>query len=185
MFLLVGLASAASSVLSAEKRVLICWFSRSGTTKRVVDVLLSQLNADMFEITVDADYKGVIGLFRSLWHCFCKTRPALTRAVPDFSKYDAIVIAGPVWNWDLPPPLASFLAAADFGGRPVVPLGTADSNMGKYVENLGASLKNGKFVRSAGFTAVGKETRESLAEKVKVWASGAADNRTSPRASEF
>jgi flavodoxin len=185
MFLFVGLASAAASVLSADKRVLICWFSRTGNTKRVVDVLQAQLRADLFEIKVDADYNGLIGVFRTIWHSLRKARPALTSALPDFAKYDAIVVAGPVWGWDIPPPLVSFLAAADFGGRPVVPLGTARSTMGGFVESLGASVRNGKFIKNVGFIAPEKEAAESLAEKVKWWASCAASDDAPPAGSDL
>jgi flavodoxin len=169
MFVLVGLVSAAGSVLSADKRILICWFSRSGNTKRVVDTLQPFLRADLFQIKVAADYNGVTGLFRSLWHCLRRTRPALTTPPPDFSKYDVVVVASPVWGWNVSPPVASFLAACDFAGKPVVPLGTCQSNMGKYVENMGASLRNGRLIRKAGFTAVEKETEQSLTSKVMSW----------------
>jgi flavodoxin len=169
MFVLVGLVSAAGSVLSADKRILICWFSRSGNTKRVVDTLQPILRADLFQIKVNADYSGAAGLLRSLWHCLRRTRPALTVRPPDFSKYDVVVVASPVWSWDVSPPVASFLAACDFAGRLVVPLGTCGSNMGKYVENIGASLRNGRLVRKEGFAAVEKETEQSLTKKVMSW----------------
>jgi flavodoxin len=169
MFALIGVAGAAGPLLSADKRILICWFSRSGNTKRVVDTLQPILRADLFQIKVDADYSGATGLFRSLWHCLRRTRPALTVRPPDFSQYDVVVVASPVWGWDVSPPVASFLAACDFAGRQVVPLGTCQSNMGKYVENVGASLRNGRLVRRAGFAALEKETDQSLTKKVMSW----------------
>jgi flavodoxin len=148
------------------KRSLICYFSRSGSTKRVVDALHSKITSDVFEIKPDVNYQGFFGVFR----CMISTPSA--PAVPDFANYDVIFVAGPVWAWTLPAPLIAFLDAVDFGGKHVVALPTAASNIGKFNEDMAAKVKNGQFVAKPGFLGVGKDSDDQLSEKVTAWLVG-------------
>jgi flavodoxin len=148
------------------KRSLICYFSRSGLTKRVVDVLHSKIASDVFEITPDVNYKGFIGLCR----CFVST-PS-TPPLPDLANYDVVFVAGPDWGWTIPDPLIVFLDAMDFGGRHVVSLPTATSKQGKFNEDMAVKLKNGQFVPKLAFFAVDKDSPERLDQKVTAWLDG-------------
>jgi flavodoxin len=148
------------------KRSLICYFSRSGLTKRVVDVLNTKITSEVFEVKSDVNYQGFFGIFR------CALSTPSAPALPDFSNYDVIFLAGPVWAWKLPAPLTAFLDAADFGGKHVVSLPTAGSDIGKFNEDMAAKVKNGVFVAKPGFCAIGKDSDEQLAQKVTAWLEG-------------
>jgi flavodoxin len=171
MFLLLSLASAA--VLGPGSKVLICWFSRSGVTKHVVDTLQPVLNADVYEIRTGASYAGLLGGARSMLHLVTGEEPQLTGALPDVSKYDAFIIATPIWAARPARPIISFLHAVDFGGKPVIPLSTCRSNAGGFLnafkKNLGT---HGKFVSAEPFYDVGSKSDAALAELVKQWAAG-------------
>jgi flavodoxin len=163
---------AAPSVFAGDKRVLICWFSRSGLTKRVVDILQPLIHADLFEIKVDSNYGGISGYLRAGWHYMRSIQPGLASQAPDFASYDVYVVASPVWAWTIPAPISSFLDASDFGGKPVIALETSGGQPGSYLDAFQAKLKNGTLIRKGGFARVEKETDESLAAKVRAWLDG-------------
>jgi flavodoxin len=148
-------------------RSLICFFSRSGLTKRVVDVLRSKIRSDLFEIKSSADYSGVSGFLRGCLHALWGG-PLLQDPLPDFSAYRTVIVAGPVWG-GLSAPLVAFLEAADFGGKNVISLATAGGHFGKYNEDFGSRVKNGQYRATEGFLAVQRETDETLDAKVNAW----------------
>jgi flavodoxin len=160
------------SVFGADQRVLICWFSRSGLTKHIVDILQPLVHADLFEIKVESDYGGITGYLRAGWHYMRSIQPGLVSQAPDLSSYDVYIVASPVWAWTIPAPLSSFLDASDFGGKPVIALATSGGQPGSYLDAFQAKLKNGQLIRKDGFVHVEKETEESLTAKVRTWLEG-------------
>jgi hypothetical protein len=57
----------------------------------------------------------------------------------------------------------------DFGGKPVVPLGTANSNMGSFLKDFQGRLRNGEYVQKEGFLDVGHWTAEQEKTKLSRW----------------
>jgi flavodoxin len=171
MFLFLSLGSAA--VLGPDSKVLICWFSRSGLTKRAVDKAQSLLNADVYEIQTGSSYTGLVGGMRSVLHMITSEKPPITGPLPDLTKYDAIIVATPVWSFKPAPPVMSFLSAVDFAGKPVIPLATCKSNARRFLDVFKATLgTRGRFVSAEVFYDVGGKSDAALEEIVKNWVKG-------------
>jgi flavodoxin len=162
----------AESVFASDARVLICYYSRTGLTKRILDILQPLVHADLFEIKVDVDYSGLGGHWRAGWHFLWSTVPSLASQPQDFGSYNVYIIAGPVWGCGPAMPISSFLEASDFGGKPVVALATSGSTPGNYMRRLQGKVKNGRTILTEIFRHVDKETDESLAVKVRKWLEG-------------
>jgi flavodoxin len=162
----------AATILAGAK-VLICWYSKSGMTKRVVDVLAKQLGdrAVIYEVKTDIDYQGFGGTVKVLWHAVTGRAKDqhIVGETPSLSDFGTIVIAGPVWGYKVSSPIAKFLSGLDFEGKPVIPLATCESNMAGYLDDMAPQIKNGQYIRKDGFYGVKKETDESLAQKVTKW----------------
>lgn len=47
----------------------------------------------------------------------------LKNPIPDLSAYDVIYLGTPIWWYDLPAPVSTFLKKADLSGKTVVPFG--------------------------------------------------------------
>jgi flavodoxin len=166
---------ASPSVLTPGTKVLICWFTRTGYTKRVVEILKPRLSADLFEIQTAVKYTGIIGGIRSIAHSMTGGGPRgqqLTTALPDLSVYDVFIVACPIWNFVHPSPVAAFLAAADFGGKPVIGLATCASKMRGFNDALGADVVTGRFIAKDAFYDVGNKSQEVLEEDVTRWLDG-------------
>jgi flavodoxin len=163
---------AAETVLTPGAKILICWFTRTGLTKRVVGVLQPILHADLYEIRTDITYTGIIGGLRSIIHSIGGKEQQVTGALPDVSQYDIFVVACPIWNFKPPPPVSAFLAAVNFNGKPIIGLSTCTSKMGEFLDKLQSEVVNGRLIRKDSFYDVGRKTDVVLAETVNQWLVG-------------
>jgi flavodoxin len=137
---------AAPSIFAGDKKVLICWFSQSGSTKRVVDVLQPRVKADLFQIQ--------------------ESGPS---TAPDLAPYDVFIIACPVWYYKAPPAVKQFVQGANFAGKPVVALPTDGSGAGGFLKDFARDVKNGQFIAKEGFTRVNSMSDDGLKAKVTEW----------------
>jgi flavodoxin len=168
MFVLISLVSA--RVLTAESKVLICYYSAAGSTKRVVDTLKPTLNADVYEIKSEPSYKGIAGYFLSLWHFINSYIPPVIPPLPDVSKYDAFIIATPVWWYKPAQPVISFLRTVNFQGKPVFPLATYRRSLRGFFDVFKEELGDrGVFTKTEAFSAIGSKSDAALGEIVNGW----------------
>ncbi|PWE17169.1 hypothetical protein DDZ18_05580 [Marinicauda salina] len=87
-------------------KTLIVYYSRTGTTKRVVEALARAIRADTAEIRCEAYRPGVLRLIKAVMDAG-RRRPCAPIHPPhlDYAPYERVVIAAPVW-----------------AGRPALPL---------------------------------------------------------------
>lgn len=90
-------------------KTLIIYFSRTGVTKKVAEILKEKLGADIENITNNVNYQGVIGYFRA-------GREGMKRLLPEINPlnskpedYDLVVVGTPVWSFTMASPVRSFL----------------------------------------------------------------------------
>ncbi len=88
-------------------KILIVYYSKTGNTRIIATELAKKFKADIDEIT-DKKKKGIFGL---IWAC----RQAMNKKSSEiiYSKnpksYDLVILGGPVWAWNLIPPLRKYL----------------------------------------------------------------------------
>jgi hypothetical protein len=163
---------AAGPVLGPDKRVLICWFSGTGQTRRVVDAVAPRIHADLYQIKGHVEYTGWTGFVKSVWRSLRKSHDCVVSELPDAAAYDVFVIACPVWAWRAPQLIETFVRAVDFGGKPVIPLSICQSNATGFLEDLTLHVNNGRVLQKEGFYGVNKLSDEQLAAKVTEWPEG-------------
>jgi hypothetical protein len=100
-------------------RTLVLYFSNTGHTQQVAEVLARELHAELGEITC-ARYLKWYGPVAMAWDIFTRNLPAIDVVIPPEASYDRIVVGGPVWAARAAPPVLSFLrshrkAASAFG----------------------------------------------------------------------
>jgi hypothetical protein len=68
-----------------------------------------------------------------------KSRPAMAET-PRLAGYDTVFVGFPIWWYQAPRIIQTFLESADFSGKTVIPFATSGgSGMGKTVELLRSS----------------------------------------------
>lgn len=90
-------------------RILVIYYSRTGTTKRAATEIANRLGADLEGISEDAQRLGLRGYLRSALEATFQETTEIDRVVRDPSSYDLVVIGSPTWNASLSSPVRSFI----------------------------------------------------------------------------
>ena len=134
---------AAGAAFGAERKILLAYFSPTGTTKGVAGAIARTLGGDLYEITPEKPYTAA----DLDWHDKMsrssvemadeKSRPALAGALPDMGRYETVFIGYPIW-WGIAPRIVqTFAEACDLKGRTVIPFCTSGgSPFGKSADLL-------------------------------------------------
>jgi flavodoxin len=144
-------------------KILVAYFSASGTTARLAKNVADTLGGDLFAIEpvepyTSADLNWNNSRSRSSVEMNDKSsRVAIARKVENMADYDTIVIGYPIWWGVAPHIINSFLESYDLTGKTVIPFATSGgSGIGSPETYLkasakGATLRKGKLLRvSAG-----------------------------------
>ena len=126
---------------------LVAYFSASGVTAKVADMLADAVGADIHEIRpkvpyTKADLNWMNKKSRSSIEMADKTiRPEITESNVKIENYDVIFLGFPIWWYVAPTIINTFLESADFSGKKVILFATSGgSKFGKTVEELKISV---------------------------------------------
>lgn len=151
-------------------KVLVVYYSLSGHTKQIAEIIKQETNADIYEIKTLEKLDTVPWFYMTLREQLKdKTYPEIQKDFPDFSQYDMIFVGAPVWWYTMATPLYSFLQQVDFGGKKVVPFSTQGSNFGTYFEDFAAQAKNADIQLSQSFNNLPEKYREEEHNKIIQW----------------
>ena len=128
-------------------KVLVAYFSASGTTEKVARNLAQAANAALYEIRpavpyTKADLNWMDKKSRSTVEMNDKSsRPALADQNANIADYDTILLGFPIWWYVAPTIINSFLESYDFSGKKVVLFATSGgSGFGQTVAGLKGSV---------------------------------------------
>lgn len=143
------------------KKRLVAYFSASGVTKKVAEMVAGAANCDLYEITpkvpyTTADLNWMDKKSRSSVEMSDKTiRPEIAGTDLDVSAYDEILIGFPIWWYVAPTIINTFLESHDFTGKKIILFATSGgSGFGNAVKELqpsapGAEIVEGKLLNRA------------------------------------
>lgn len=106
-----------------NKRILVAFFSYSGTTQSVAEQLSSRIGADLFEIAPAEEYSSLY--LRSNREIRRGERPELSAEVENMEEYDIVFVGYPVWFHATPAPVNSFLESYDLTDKLIIPFCTS------------------------------------------------------------
>ena len=138
---------------------LVAYFSASGVTKKIASRLAEAAGADLFEIrpvipytSADLDWTDRHSR-SSLERNNPDARPEIAEQLEHMDQYEEIFIGFPIWWYEAPAIIHTFLESYDFSGKTIIPFATSGgSGMGKTVEKLKpycaktAQWRNGKLL---------------------------------------
>ena len=154
---------------------LVAYFSASGVTAKVADMLADAVGADIHEIRpkvpyTKADLNWTNKKSRSSIEMADKTiRPEIAESNVKIENYDVIFLGFPIWWYVAPTIINTFLESADFSGKKVILFATSGgSKFGKTVEELKISVPDsceiieGKLLNGRQTIASVKEWTDTL-----------------------
>lgn len=130
------------------KKVLVAYFSFSGTTKGYAEKIAKMADADIFRIEAaepyteaDVDWTNDNSRVNKEMKTNPDSRPAIARKVDNLKDYDVVFLGFPIWWYIEPNIINTFLEAQDFKGKTIVPFFTSySSGPGKTDDHLHKSI---------------------------------------------
>ena len=156
-------------------KALTVFYSLSGNTKKIVDMIHSHIGGDIAEIETSAPYEGDYNsvVKQGKEEVESGFSPKLKPLSVDIEKYDTVIIGTPVWWYTFAPAIKSFLEENDLTGKTVYPFATNGGWIGHTFKDFkkmcsGAEVKNGLNVRFDGNTLrTGESDIADWIEKIK------------------
>lgn len=151
----------AGSAAPAQGKVLVVYFSATGTTKRVAEMIASTTNADIFELTPadpytsdDLNYNDRNSrVYKEHADASMRDIKLTADTVENFAQYDTVYIGYPIWWGEAAWPVNSFVKANDFSGKTVIPFCTsASSGVGDSAKALKELAKGGNWKDGTRFS---------------------------------
>lgn len=165
-------ALAASCSGSKSPKVLVLYYSQSGSTAAVAEEIASRLGAESEAILpvlpYDGDFQATVE--RGRVELESGALPEIKPLAHNVADYDIIFLGYPVWFGTFAPPVSSFLEDNDLAGKKVVPFctfgsGGLDSSVRDLKEKApAAEILPGYGVRAARMAAVPAEVDRFLKE---------------------
>ena len=134
---------------------LIAYFSWSGNTEAMANLIQQETGGDLFEITpaipYTDDYNELLDVARQEQDE--NARPELAAQVENWESYDTVFVGYPDWWSDAPMLVYTFLESYDWTGKTLIPFCTSGgSGFGRSLNNLeasapGASILEGLHVQ--------------------------------------
>lgn len=110
-----------------EDRVLVAYYSYTGTTEKVANQIAELTGADTAKIDRAEPYPEDVNEAAEN-EIKSGARPEITVSVEDISSYDTIFVGYPVWYDEAPAMIATFLENNDFSGKTIIPFCTSSSD---------------------------------------------------------
>ena len=111
---------------AGDSNILVAYFSWSGNTQQVANWISDKTGGELFRITPEVDYTEDDVFDRAQDELNSGTRPPLSSHIDSetMAEYDVIFVGFPIWWYDLPMPVWSFLEESDLSGKTIIPFFT-------------------------------------------------------------
>lgn len=147
---------------------LVAYFSWSGNTEQMAQMIQEETGADLFEIEPAApytdDYDTLLDVAQQ--EQADNARPEVASQVENWDSYDVVFIGYPDWWSDAPMLIYSFLESYDWEGKTLIPFCTSGgSGFGRSLEKLsdsapGAEILEGLHVSGSSVGSAGDEVAD-------------------------
>lgn len=158
------------------EKILVVYYSATGSTKRVANYIAAATDADVFELEpvepyTSADLNWNNQNSRVVYeHNNPEARDVelVAETVPDWESYDTVFIGYPIW-WGIASwPVNRFITSNDFTGKTVIPFCTSSSSgfgqSGELLEEMAGTgnWQTGMRFRSGASESIVREWVTSL-----------------------
>lgn len=157
---------------TVENKILVVYYSASGNTERIAEIIAEDTQADIFEIVPEKIYTEADLDWTDDGSCVNREHnddalqdiPLVTTQVEDFDSYDVIFIGYPIWWQEASWVVNNFVIENDFAGKKVIPFCTSSSSgIGDSAIDLAKKAGTGDWQEGIRFSESADEG------DVKVW----------------
>ena len=147
----------AQTSTSKDGKILVAYFSWSGTSERIAKNIIAQTGADSFRIERAVPYSSdyqTTAYGDAMTEAQTNARPAIKDPLASVAQYDKIILCYPIWWHTAPMTVGTFLESYDLTGKKIYPVSqSASMDRSQYEESVtfirgcakGASVEEGIF----------------------------------------
>lgn len=160
---------------------LVAYFSWSGNGQQMADWIADETGGDLFRILTEEPYGDDFDSTaeRAQEELNSETRPALSTHIdPEImAQYDVIYLGFPVWWYDLPTPVWTFLEEYDLSGKTIIPFFShnGSSNGANSLSRITALAQGATVLTDDALSIRGSSVEHSEAQ-VRKWAAETSGN---------
>ena len=158
-----------TSATGDSSSVLIAYFSWSGNTEQVAQIIQQETGGDLFEIAPATaytdDYNELLDIAQQ--EQSDNARPELAGQVENWEQYDTIFVGYPNWWSDAPMAVYTFVESYDWSVKTLVPFNTsASGGFGRSLSGLEESASGATILDGLSFT---ERTLGDAQSEVTTW----------------
>ncbi len=151
-------------------KVLIIYYSWSGKTHEIAEMIQEKTGADMCRLETVKTYLPLPEIYQEAKEEVANGYlPELKTTIPDLGSYDLIIIGSPIWWYSIAPAVLTLLSQQDFNGKTVTLFTTHEGELGDYYDSFSHSIQNAKILRGENFHNNLFKTPEALDNKILAW----------------
>lgn len=90
-------------------KILIAFYSRTGTTKKIAEAIAGKIAVDLEEIKDTVERGGAMGYLRSGRDAMKKKTTKLEPLKLEPEQYDLAIIGTPIWGWNMSVPVRTYI----------------------------------------------------------------------------
>lgn len=127
---------------SGSGKLLVAYFSWSGTSERIAQNIISQTGADSFRIERETPYStdySTVAYGDAKTEADTNARPPIKEPLASVAEYDKIILCYPIWWHTAPMTVGTFLESYDLTGKKIYPISQS------------ASMDNSQYQQSVTF----------------------------------
>jgi flavodoxin len=117
-------------------KILIVYYSRTGSTKKVAEALQTQLACDIEEIKTKKSYAGPVGFILAGKEASQRALPEIEPTEKNLANYDLVILGTPIWAWNISSPLRTYINKNKEKFSKVAVFCTMGGDFGKAFEEI-------------------------------------------------
>ena len=162
-----GIDNDPEAPISGESNVLVAYFSWSGNVQQMSRWIAEETGSDIFRIVPEESYGEEFGSCadRAKNELDNGIRPAISEHIDKeiMDKYDVIYVGFPVWWYDLPMPVWTFLEEYDLSGKTIIPFFShnGSSNGAGSLDTISKLAPNSEILTDDAISVRGSNVADS------------------------
>jgi flavodoxin len=130
---------------------LIVYYSRTGNTRKIADLIQQEVGGTIHEIEPETPYPGSYDatVDQAKREIQAGYKPALRSDLDSVEAYDTVFVGSPNWWNTIAPPVATFLSQHDLSGKRIVPFCThGGGGLGRVAQDIARLCPESTVLRS-------------------------------------
>jgi len=160
-------------MINNKKKILIVYFSASGNTRFIAELMAKAVDADLAEL-IPKKKMNVSGIGYFGWgirQLVGKEERELEPLPYNISEYDLIIVGTPVWSFTMTPPVRTFLKENNFDGKNIALFCCHGGNYAHTLDDMKAAVPGSSILGTIDFMNASELDKEDEKNRITKWMS--------------